>query len=526
MTPEEIAKLSQDLARNRFLIRAQIQAAEQEKKRPSNESATYDRYDAETETHYVYPNQPVKNLLTNTGLLKGQPVEFDNGALDDTPRAKPKPKRRKKKPLPEPVWAFLIKRRAYVTTEPQYVPPKPDEYSDPTPATFYMIYYSSTFQGGAISSWNPGYDKRYCEGGSEQLCGKEYGNPLTNLDRDIYCRTLPVHWLAVPDANFQSLGLPGRRCHYAIAIELGGVRGLVGGIVIGCLAPASDGISEPPTDPPYGFPVVNYKVRNPLYPSGSYAPPGERYLACSVEQGDEVDMGWTQIEIIPFSEYVPPQLISPASPGGVYESDIFETQYWLVTNQGAVKVCAVDDVIYPEEFRAIGQDSSERISNVYLAVDEQGKIHVDLKILNPNFGEGAPFEVSLKHYQVIGLGVSEVTSSESWRQKFTNSLTDTPLPGTPLHPCADFYQASPLVNLALQDNKLIQSPLVYSLADFRDGKPLSLQVWQLPSGPVCSLEFEPDRRLDLPIVAFDDASIETAPSDAAPLSLVGVIAYV
>lgn len=487
-------------------------------------SATYKDYQADQEMHVVTTSQgdqAVGQLLTGAGLDAGDSLEWIDSAsaVDAMPRYKPTPKPDLVEPDPEPIWAVLLKRRAYVATKEVYLPPQEAEYSDPVPASWSMVYRSTTFQAVAIAGWDPQAPIRYCEGTSLQLCGRP-GHP----DRDPYCRNTLADWRFIPQANRVTLGLPGDRCHYSFAraapgeVSYGGYLPL-GGIVIGCFAFSPNGETAAPTSPPYTLPRLYYKLDNPAYGAGE-APPGEAYLSCDLAQGGEVDLGWELVEVIPFSDYVPPRLTRPAFPGGVIQVPQYETQYWLFTAQGAIPVLTVEDYYYPPE--AGRPQGYPRSTSVLMAIDQQGTIHLDFKIDASDL-DSETVAIDLKHLQYKG-SITEVAQSQSWRRLVANSPTESPLPGSVSHACVATYQAIPHVNISEYEQQLIQTP-VLTTAELKNGKTVELQIWRLPPGDSCSLNTQPDQVRTIVIPPFDPASIGYTSQDQYLWNIAGFVAY-
>lgn len=520
MTPAEIAKLAADRAR----IRALVARAERQNSMIQDAAGTYAGYDADNEQHLVRtPSgiQPVQHLLTNAGLDKGDPVEFQNGALDAMPRTKPQPKPEPPSQDPDPVWSVLVKRRAFVRTGSAFIPPVEAEYSDPVPALYSMIYYSRRHSpDGLPELWDQSEQRRYCRGTSDLLCGSHYTDPLTNRNSDPYCRTSLAPWRLVPEANQAATAFAQNGCHYAFAIKYPNPPyeyGWLGGIVIGCWTFASDGIAAVPTEPPIALPEVHLKVEN----DGSL-PPQENFLACDTEQGAEIDMQWEFIEAIKLADYVPPKLTRPPYPGGTFSYAVYESQFWLVTPRGSTKILTVPDWV-TEGITVIPQSFEVDVSAL-IAINEAGTAHIDFKII-PIDDKGDTQPVELRHFQAQGGSSRETEKSGSWRRLLTNSTTDQPLMGTYSHPCVKSYQAMPGANILETDRKLIRTPSLTSV-DFQKGIVTTFNVWGLPEQAACSLPTEPEITEQLLLPPFDPKSVGYDERDETGIQIMGFVAYV
>lgn len=487
--------------------------------------ATYKGYLADEELHIVRTFQgerATSNLLTNAGLDAGDSLEWIDraNAFDTMPRYTPEPDLDPVIPEPDPVWGILIKRRAYIGSVSVNIPPRPPRYSDPVPASWSMVYRSTTYQRNAINNWDRSATVRYCEGTSLELCGVEH----SNKDRDPYCRRSLADWRFIPQDNRVELGLPGNRCHFSFAIKAkpgqvsyGGYLPL-GGIVIGCLAFSPDGLEAVPSSPPYTLPRLYYKADNPEYGPGQ-APPGEAYLSCDVEQGPEVDLGWELVEVLPFSDYVPSKLIDPGFPGGTAIIPQYESQYWLVTPQATTLVATVEDGYYPPEFET--PRGFPKATTVLLGAEENA-IHIDFKISEPDFIEETT-SIVLKHLQFRG-AVAEVEESDSWRRLFTNSTTNKPLPGETSHPCISAFQAFADANIDERERRLIRTPPI-TPEELKAGKTVDLKIWRLVDQEVCNISPEPDEIKQLTLPPFSEAAIGVDPQDEYNWGIVGFVVY-
>lgn len=507
MDPREIAKLQAD----RNQIRGQIyrqQIADARVKKLTELPADYVGYDAETERHLVTQGDTVKAVtqnLTNAGLSAGQPVEFIDGAMDSTPVVRRPGVPEPVPPAPEPKWAVVLKHRRFVRTQIVYEPARPERYSDPVPALWYMTYISTTVQTEARENWNPlPGRKRYTEGYSIEMCG-----PASDFNDDPYCRRgFGTIWNRRVDEYFTQVNFFSGYCHLGLAGSGTLNSGEIiyfrwGGVVIATLEFSPDGLSAMPAEASQPLPEVFYKNSGETCEYGlendTMAP---------------LDMGWELLEVLPLTDYQPPRLIDPGYPGGSTPVDLFETVYWLWTNQGLKQVAIVQDSYLN---RASGYPPSV---DALASIDEQGTFYLDLRIERLALNEFEVFvtEVNLEHYQ----GEQFVTESVSWRRNWANYVTQ-PSGLTYSHPCVDRFDADKTVNIAERDGRMFRT-VTPTLAEIQEGVAVSTEIFRLAGGATTCDIFTPDETTSFNLPPFDVALLEMSEKDS--LQVESVVYYV
>jgi hypothetical protein len=513
MTPEEIARAASD----RAWAQHDNQAAQRQLSRRTAkpiESGTYQGYDADTERHTVTTRDgqtQARAMLTNGGLAEGDPVEFVGENLDAIPRPRPRTRPRRRLQGQDPAVAALVKRRSLARTESVYVPPSPAVYSDPIPAQWRMVYSAYGF---VPDNWDSSAARRYTPGTSNELCGSQYGD-----EYDLFCRSGLPDWVTLPDSVMYDFGYGGNRCHYSFMGLINGFPAILGGTVIAIQAASPDGISEEPTEPPEAFPVVQYRILNPDWTPYNGLP---KWSGC----GAEKDMEWFHVETFQTNPYIPPELIKPAFPGGTLALKFYQTEIWLVSS-GAAPV-----LVYSAEDLHSGGVGQKQIES-WLALDEQGTAHVDLKVVDvTEDSEGNPIgTIALKHYQIQGQK-AEVSESASWRQALTNSPTNAPLPGPLAHPCIGRFQFYPNVNLSTTEQKIYSVKPAPSYETLAQAEGISLTVESRPllatdSGQ-CDTTLETTVEEELTVsLRLTPADLGVAATDAGQpevLSFVGILA--
>jgi hypothetical protein len=505
--PREIASDAAQHAWNRHYQGALDRKRKLGQKTADSSRATYGDYDADLETHQAQTDVGTKIvdvLLTNGGLATGDEIELVAGAADDIPRPRSSPQVDPVLGGTEPKAVALVKRRSLNRIETGYQSPHPAEYSEPVPAQWSLIYSAGNYIPDA---WDRSQQKRYTPGGSNELCGSDYGD-----DYDTFCRTgfSTTSWANIPDANVLDFGYGGYRCHFSFLVFVDGFYQSYGGIVVGIITPSPDGIEAVPDTPLAPFPTVQYRIRNP---ASLFDPNVPRWLGC----GEEKDMQWRLVEAIQVGGYTPPQIVIPAFPGGYQSTSYYQQEFWLVSSDAApVKVFSLPDTL------ADGRGSKD--ITAWLALDEQGVTHVDFKI------QGSP--VQLKHFQVQGQTVTQVAQSASWRKALTNSPTNDPLPSVETTPCVALYQYFPTLNIA--------SDYLYEVA-FDPGNSLSwekltsemgvaLKIRSKPlqtTGSTCSTTLDSTAEEEVQVtLKIKPADISAANSDLEPpyvVSYVGVM---
>lgn len=526
--PEEIAKRQADRARIQSLKRQQQRSSEEHlRASEANSGAAYVGYDADSEAHLVETSrgiQPVRDLLTNAGLNSGDPIEFLGGALDAMPRYKPQPEDDPPLGEPEPAWGVLIVRRAKVGTKTRFYPGSEARYSDPVPASYNVLYICKNpqfFSEKNFAMWNAAEERRYGFGYTLIGCGGTSGDALLRRDQDPYCREGYSEWKFALDSNLRGLATGGApACHLRQAVPYSADGTIWTGVnfVIGAFVFAADGVSGGPSISEDALPQFWHKVRNPAYPLSGFvqAPPGERYLNCDDAKGEEIDMMWQQLEIIPVSDYVPSKMTKPPYPGGSVTLPQYENQYWLMTATGATKVLSVPGF---NPFDSIESDTKP--TTALLSVNEQGTFLVDFKIGEPVVTEeDIDFTPTKSHFEVQGGTVLSVPESRSWRRLLANSLTEEPLPGGS-HPCISRYQADPQINIAEESQRIVR--LYLEKDKLLQGGSSNLEIWTYPNDAACTLPFAPQETLTLTLPPFDPRSIELA--DEEIWNIVGVAVY-
>jgi hypothetical protein len=507
MDLQEFAKLNADRIRRRSAKREidQLSAA-----REPADSAEVAAFDADSESYVVRANGQnvtVNQPLSNAGVTVGDLVELipSARAFDSTPRTRQPITDDPVLGIDEP-WGVLIEKRAFIGTESIDRPPREAEFSDPVPASWCLVYRWVELAGVIeYIPWDPSAQVRYANFPDERFTQR------FNED-DPYCRYTVMPWTFIPQQNlYQSLR--GRffcKVTYTgppAGIDGSGYRRATSEMLIGSIAFSPDGVDAVPTDADriYNFPRVALRS-SALNPS---PPPTFIYAACPLEPDPETEFEyeWELVEVIPFTDYVPPQLLSPAHPGGIETIEKFSTEYWLFSNEGTFKIVTIPDTYHPENPEGERPDITP-----FFAVDANGKFYLDLKVRRFDLETGFITEQELLHYEIVGGAANEVDEGQSWRRRLTNTLLTVPLPGEDFHPCVAQYLNQKNVVLFETERRLLRTFSV-TPATLQAGVSGTLQAWNLTDTPTCQIAPTPDRTQVLSLTPFSPELINFLPQE-------------
>lgn len=506
MDLNDFAKLNADRIRRRSAKR-EIEQLSSFKEQP--DTAEISGFDADSESYLVRANGQQLSLntpLTNAGVTVGDRVELipNARAFDSTPRTRQPAADEPVLGIDEP-WGVLIEKRAFIGTESIDRPPREAEYSDPVPATWSLVYRWVEIAGVIeYVPWQPSAPVRYGTASDERF------TPRFN-ETDPYCRYNTLPWTFIPQEYlYQSTRGP----FFCKVTYVGPPAGLDGSgyrrstseLIIGSLAFSPDGVDAVPTDADrlYDFPRVSLRA-SALNPS---PPPTFIYAACPTEPPeDEFIYEWELVEVLPFTDYVPPQLVRPAHPGGVETIDKFSTEYWLFSNEGTFKIATIPDSYHPEN-----PDGERPDISVFFAVDANGKYYLDLKVRRSDWETGFITEQELLHYEIVGGAANEVDEGNSWRRRLTNTLLTTPLPGEDFHPCVGQFLNQRNVVLFETERRLLRTFSV-TPTSLQAGASGELQAWNLTDTPTCQLAPTADRTQVLSLTPFSPELINFDPRE-------------